>query len=147
MSNIDDASSTTAVAIVSSNYLLRLGLQSILQTKKSLRLLGHAANGAALDEMLLRERPDIIIVDTEIAHDFTGLIQKIKVASSQIRIILLSGFQDQECTRQAIDVGVDGIVLKVQPSTVLIATIEYFARPVGGVRPTDRRGSSTADSK
>ena len=133
MSTINDASTTTGVAIVSSNYLLRLGLQSILETKKSLRLLGHAANGTALDEMLLRERPDIIIVDTDIAHDFTGLIHKIKVGSSQTRIILLSGFQDQECTREAIDIGIDGIVLKVQPSSVLIATIEYFARPVGAL--------------
>ena len=131
MSNIDDANTTTtAVAVVSSNYLLRLGLQSILETKKSLRLLGHAAHGAGLDEMLLRERPDIIIIDTDIAHDFAGLIHKIKVASSQIRIILLSGFQDQECTQEAIDAGIDGIVLKVQPSSVLIATIEYFARPL-----------------
>ena len=142
MSNIEDDSTTTAVAIVSSNYLLRLGLQSILETKTSLRLLGHAANGAALDDMLLRERPDIIIVDTDIAHDFTGLIQKIKIASSQIRIILLSGFQDQGCTREAIDVGVDGIVLKVQPSSVLIATIEYFARPVGALGQPTREGTA-----
>ena len=130
MGESKEGKTTTVVAIVSSNYLLRLGLQRIVESEKWIRLLGHATNGAAIDNMLLDEQANIVIVDTEIAHDVTGLIQKIKVAAPQIRIILLSGLQDQECTRQAIDFGVDGIVLKVQPSTVLLAMIEYFARPV-----------------
>ena len=135
MSSIKEGRTTTVVALVSSNYLLGLGLQRIAETEKWIRLLGYAANGPALDDMLIGEQPHILIIDTEIASDVTGLIQKIKVASSRIRIILLSGFQDQECTRQAIAFGVDGIVLKVQPSAVLIATIEYLTRPVGDCLP------------
>lgn len=117
----------TAVAILSSNYLLRLGLQRIVENENWIRLIGHAANAVALDTLLTRELPHIMIIDTEIAHDVTGLIQKIKL-SGPIRVILLSGLQDPECTRQAIDFGVDGIVLKVQPSAVLIATIQYLSR-------------------
>ena len=40
------------------------------------------------------------------------------------KIILLCGFEDKERTREAFLSGVDGIVLKVQPSAVLIAAIE-----------------------
>lgn len=129
MSGIEEGRATTIVAIISSNYLLRLGLQRIVENEKWIRLIEHAANGTAFDDMLIRGQPHIMIVDTELASDVTGLIQKIKVAAPRIRIILLSGLQDPECTRQAIDLGVDGIVLKVQPSAVLIATIEYLARP------------------
>jgi len=133
MSGSEEGRATTTVAIVSSNCLLRLGLQRIVETKKWIRLIGHATDGTALDDMLIREQPHIMIVDTELGSDITGLIQKIKIAVPRIRIILLSGLQDPESTRQAIDFGVDGIVLKVQPSAVLIATIEYFAQPAGEV--------------
>ena len=128
MKGTEDRKTTAMVAILSSNHLLRLGLQRIVENENWIKLIGHAANAAALDDLLTRELPHIMIVDTEIANDVTGLIQKIKMMSPQIRVILLSALQDSECTRQAIDFGVDGIVLKVQPSAVLIATIDYLSR-------------------
>lgn len=127
MNGTEKRTGTTAVAILSSNYLLRLGLQRIVENEKWIRLIGHAANAVALDALLTREQPHIIVIDTEIAPDVTGLIQKIKL-TGPIRVILLSGLQDSECTRQAIDFGVDSIVLKVQPSAVLIATIQYLSQ-------------------
>ena len=135
MNEVDGRRITTVVAIVSSNYLLRLGLQRIVESEPWIRLIGQAVHVVALDDMLIREQPHIMIVDTEISSDVTGLIQKIKMTAPRTRIILLSGLQDPECTRQAIDFGVDGIVLKVQPSAVLIATIEYLARPAGECLP------------
>ena len=135
MSGIEEGRTTTVVAIVSSNYLLRLGLQRIVETEKWIQLIEHAATATAVDDMLTREHPHIMVVDTDIVNDVTGLIQKIKVGAPRIRIILLSGLHDPECTRQAIAFGVDGIVLKIQPSAVLIATIEYLARPAGACVP------------
>lgn len=128
MSGIEEERSATVVAIASSNYLMRLGLQQIMEVEKWIRLIGPAANETLLDEMLIHEQPHIVIVDTEVASDVTGFIRKIKIAAPRIRIILLTGLHDPECTRQAIDFGVDGIVLKVQPSAVLLATIEHLAR-------------------
>ncbi len=127
MSSSEDNPVVTVVAIASNNYLLRLGLQRIVEVETWIRLIGHAANASALEENLVRERPHIMIVDTEIASDVTEFIRKVRAASPRIRIVLLSGLQDSESTRRAIDCGVDGIVLKVQPSAVLIATIQHLA--------------------
>jgi DNA-binding NarL/FixJ family response regulator len=131
MSGTGDGKGATIVAIVSSNYLLRLGLQRIVENEKWINLLGHVSNLTALDDMLAREQPHIMIVDTEMAKDVTDLIKKTKTAAPLIRIILLSGLEDPDYTREAIDFAVDGIVLKVQPSAVLIATIRYLTRPTG----------------
>lgn len=127
MSGIRQGKSTTA-AILSSNYLLRLGLQKIVETETWIRLIDHAVDGMTIDHMLTREHPDIVIVDMEIERDITELVRKIKAAAPLIKIILLSGFDDADCIQQAFGRGVDGIVLKVQPSAVLIATIDYLAR-------------------
>lgn len=134
MSGIKQGKSTTA-AILSSNYLLRLGLQKIVETETWIRLIDHAVDGMTIDHMLTGEHPDIVIVDMEIERDVTELVRKIKAAAPRIKIILLSGFDDADCIQQAFGRGVDGIVLKVQPSAVLIATIEYLARHAEVIMP------------
>ena len=131
MRGMEERNTTAIVGILSSNYLLRLGLQRIVENEKWINLLGHVSNWTALEDMVVREKPHIMIVDTEMSKDVTDLIRKVKAAAPRIRIILLSGLEDPECTRQAIDFAVDAIVLKVQPSAVLTATIRYLTRPTG----------------
>ena len=149
MSRIVEVQTTTVVAIVTNNYLLRLGLQKIVDDEKWIRLVGRAAHAGNLDEILDNEQPHIVILDTEIGGAAPDLIQKIKRVAPRIKTILLSGFDDTECTRQALAAGVDGIVLKVQPSAVLIATINYLADSGGevalpiGNRPTPLKLSHT----
>ena len=133
MSRIVEIQTTTVVAIVTNNYLLRLGLQKIVDDAKWIRLVGQAAHAGNLDEILTSEQPHIVILDTEIGGAAPDLIQKIKRVAPGVKTILLSGFDDTECTRQALAAGVDGIVLKVQPSAVLIATINYLADSGGEV--------------
>ena len=149
MSRIVEIQTTTVVAIVTNNYLLRLGLQKIVDDAKLIRLVGQAAHAGNLDEILTSEQPHIVILDTEIGGAAPDLIQKIKRVAPGVKTILLSGFDDTECTRQALAAGVDGIVLKVQPSAVLIATINYLADSGGevalpiGNRPTPLKLSHT----
>ena len=131
MRGVEERNTTAIVGILSSNYLLRLGLQRIVENEKWINLLGHVSNWTALEDMVVREKPHIMIVDTEMSKDVTDLIRKVKAAAPRIRIILLSGLEDPECTRQAIDFAVDAIVLKVQPSAVLTATIRYLTWPTG----------------
>ena len=128
MSGIEETTTPTVVAIVSSNYLLCLGLQRIVEAEKWIRLVGQTIYGAHIDEILAIERPDIAIIDTENGASVPDLIQKLKATIPGVKTILLSGFEDVECTRQAFLSGVDSIVLKVQPSTVLIATIAHLTR-------------------
>jgi len=127
MSKIVETPNTTVVAIVTNNYLLRLGLQKIVDDEKWIRLVGQAVHAGNLDEILTNQHPHTVILDTEIGCVAPDFIQKIKRVAPRVKTILLSGFDDTECARQALDSGVDGIVLKVQPSAVLIATIKYLA--------------------
>ncbi len=128
MSGTEETTTPTVVAIVSSNYLLCLGLQRIVEAEKWIKLVGQTIYGTHLDEILVIERPDIAIIDTENGTSVPELIQKLKSAIPGVKTILLSGLDDAECTRQAFLSGVDSIVLKVQPSAVLIATIAHLAR-------------------
>ena len=130
------ADGTTAVAIVSSNYLLRLGLQRIAEAETWIRFIGQVAHRANLEQVLATDHPDIAILDTESDIAIPDLIELIKRAVPGIKIILLSGFDDVEQTRQAFASGVDGLVLKVQPASVLLATIAHLAKSDKEVVPS-----------
>ena len=127
MRGIEEGRAATVVAIVSSNYLLRLGLQKIVEDEKWIRLIGQSAHGVNFDDLLKSELPHIVILDTESEHTVQDMIRTIKEAVPGIKIILLSGIDESERTRQALACGVDGLVLKIQPSPVLLATIDYLA--------------------
>ncbi len=127
MSGIEERKSETVVGIVSSNYLLRLGLQKIVENETWIRLIGQSAHEPNFYATLTRERPQIVILDTETKDAVPELIQKIRLAAPGTRIILLAGLDEPDTTRQAFACGIDALVLKVQPSPVLIATIHYLA--------------------
>ena len=135
MSGIYPGRSTTAVALVSTNHLLRFGLQKLVESEKWIQFIDHATTSMNIDDMLTREQPHIMIVDIDIESDVPELIRRIKATVPHVKIILLSGFDNTECARQAMGVGADGIVLKVQPAAVLIATIAHLACASGKVAP------------
>ncbi|MBS0172110.1 MAG: response regulator transcription factor [Nitrospira sp.] len=128
MNGPEAAVAKTVVAILSSNYLLRLGLQRIVEAETWIKLIGQTAHGANLEDVLTNDRPDIAILETENDQAIPELIRKIRRVIPTIKLILLSGFDDVDRTRQAFASGIDGIVLKIQPSAVLIATIAHLAR-------------------
>lgn len=124
----DPGQVTAVVGVLSGNNLLWLGLQHLVENERWIHLAGHAANITALDEMLTCESLHILIVDSEITHDLPALFHKIRTVNSRIRIILLSGLLE-ECARQIISCEIDGLVLKIQPLVVLIATIHHVICP------------------
>lgn len=119
------------VAIISNNYFLRLGLQKIVDDVTWIRLVGYPAHASILEEILSGQQPHIVILDSEIGDMTSQIIQQIKRAAPETKTILLSGLEDTDCTRQAFSSGVDSVVLKIQPSAVLIATINHLAHGTG----------------
>ena len=142
MNGLKRKSEAMTSAVVSSNYLMRLGLQQIIGTTHHIRLVGYARSGAEAKVLIAREQPQVVIVDMEPDLNISELICLLKNAAPASRIILLSGFDDKERTKEAFLLGVDGIVLKVQPPAVLISVIEYLCQPTGQALP-DKGGSGT----
>jgi DNA-binding NarL/FixJ family response regulator len=127
------------LALVSNNHLVRQGLQRIIETERHIRLIGQqAAGGVKAEEVIAQEQPQVVIIEMEPEVDVNELIRKTKAFVPNAKILLLSGFDDHESSRQALTGAVDGIVLKVQPEAVLVAAIEYICQsPAGTVQRED----------
>jgi DNA-binding NarL/FixJ family response regulator len=112
------------VALVSSNHLARVGLQGILQNIPGIDLIGESYGGAHAYTLIQEMKPDCVIIDLESNRNPLASIQYYKQLSPQTRVLLFADWNDIEHARSAISMGAEGIVLKCQPVSVLLAMIE-----------------------
>jgi DNA-binding NarL/FixJ family response regulator len=112
------------VALVSYNHLARVGLQGILRNIPGIELIGESNGGAHAYALIQKMKPDCVIIDLESNRNPLASVQYYKQLSPQTRVLLFAGWNDIERARAAIGMGAEGIVLKCQPSSVLLAMIE-----------------------
>ncbi len=125
--------------IISTNHLLFLGVQAILSHVTTIAMVNWNGNS---HDAIQKEQPRLIIVDMGSHECVTELIGKIKKTVPLARILLLGGLNDMERTRKALDFGVDGVVLTVQPSKVLLAAVAALTHLSPNVGSVNTNGCS-----
>ena len=115
---------TLTIAILSSHCLVWLGLQSILESSTSVPMVVLPHQKKLHDLLRPESRPDLFILDVDTERHAVGTLTQIRESAPTSRIVLLCGFEDKDRTREALANGVDGIILKVQPTEVVLAVIE-----------------------
>lgn len=112
--------------IVSDNHIMRSGLRRILESQSNMLVLGEIKIGNMNELDVFRgQHPDIVLVDLE-PHgaDALAWISKVKKHLIGTVVLVIGDLGDDRRARKALDLGAAGVVLKMQPPSVLIATIE-----------------------
>jgi DNA-binding NarL/FixJ family response regulator len=133
------------IAIISGQHAAMLGLQKIFRDSKSLQIVVQPHQRMTSDALLPEKRPDVFILDVETERDTIGSISQIRASAPKSKIVLLSGFEDKERTREAFEYGVDGVILKVQPPEVVLAAIEAVYSHANNHVYTERKGELFVD--
>ena len=84
-------------------------------------LVGEAADGEMALPLLLRQKPDLLI--TDIKMPFMDGLTLAKVAKKEIpglKVVILSGYDDFNYAKQAINIGVEDYLLKPITKNALI---------------------------
>ncbi len=105
--------------------------------------LGSSQNGVDAMEIILRQKPDIVITDIQMPG-MTGL-EVIERASQQklpTKFIVISGYREFDYARQAIRFGVEDYLLKPISKTDLNLLLKRLLKESGAVR--ERRASEEA---
>ncbi len=122
---------TFGITLISSNPVLRRGLHMILKGSPFVSHIAEVAMGSQAVEIVVREKPQVIVLDLELADaDTSALIKALLAAAADLHILVLSGLNDVTLTRGALAAGAEGVVLTLQPPAVLLAAIESLC---GGV--------------
>ena len=113
------------VAIADDHDLFRDGVRMILSEEKDIEVIGSFKNGAELISFLQNKRPDIILLDISMpVMDGFDATKKALQKYPDIKILVLSMFDDEEHYHKMIDLGVKGFILKKSGSFEMIKAIK-----------------------
>ena len=101
------------VLIADDQELMRQSLQIILGMEKDIEVVGTVANGLEVIRAVRKEKPDVILMDIRMPEmDGVVCTQIIKENYPDIRVIVLTTFDDDEYVFNALKYGASGYLLK-----------------------------------
>jgi two-component system nitrate/nitrite response regulator NarL len=121
-------SSPQSVVIVDDHPLFRRGLIQLLNTVSQFRLVGEAANGRHGIELVMRLRPDLLLLDLNM-KDMSGLdvLKAIKASELETRVVLVTVSDQADDLVAALRGGADGYLLKDMEPEQMVESIEAAA--------------------
>jgi DNA-binding NarL/FixJ family response regulator len=115
--------------LVDDQGIIREGLRSLLETKVDLTIIGEAENGKAAVELALSLKPDVVLMDVRMPiMDGVAATRALTEQAPEIKVLVLTTFDDDEYVTQALRCGAKGYLLKDTPSTELADAIRAIHR-------------------
>ena len=115
---------TIRVVIVDDHSLVRDGLRARLSVVPGLQVVGEAASGEQALALAAADPPDLMLVDVGMrGMNGIELATALRERHPQIRVLMLSMYDNREYVLSAIRAGARGYVLKESPTEEIIAAI------------------------
>lgn len=118
------AASPIRVVLVDDHALVREGVREILEAEADITVVGEAADSREAVDLVLRHRPDIVLLDVEIpGGEAPDTVQQMRRLSPTSRIIMLSMYDGPQLLRRLVAVGINGYLLKSVDRHELVAAV------------------------
>ena len=113
------------VALIDDHPIVRQGLRNLLQTEPSFAVVGEADDGIDGVELVLRIKPDVLIVDLMMPGlNGLDLIKQVLRNLPKLRILVLSMQSSDSYVVEALNCGAAGYVLKETGPSEIIRAIQ-----------------------
>jgi DNA-binding NarL/FixJ family response regulator len=132
-------SDVVRVVIVDDHAVLRAGLAQLLAAEPDLEVVGTAASGDAGVAVVRELRPDVVLMDLQMAGvDGVSATRQI-VAEELADVLVLTSYSDAERIVGALDAGAIGYLLKDADPEEVLAGIRAVARGESPINPRAAR--------
>ncbi len=113
------------VLLVDDQQILAEGIKSVLETSREVEVVGIASDGVRAVEAVSAVKPDVVLMDIRMPN-MNGVVatKKIKEIDENIKIIILTTFDDSDYILSAINNGASGYLLKDIGATALIDAVK-----------------------
>ncbi|MBE9199102.1 MULTISPECIES: response regulator transcription factor [unclassified Nodularia (in: cyanobacteria)] len=112
------------VLLVDDQNLIRQGLKALLELEPDLEIVGEAENGEQAIKLSQQLQPDVILMDIRMPiMDGVAATREIQTRCPEIKILVLTTFDDDEYVKAALQNGAMGYLLKDTPSEELAVAI------------------------
>jgi DNA-binding NarL/FixJ family response regulator len=129
------------VLIVDDHAVVRIGLKTLLANTAGFRVVGEAGTVAEAIALAVQARPDVVLMDVRLP-DGSGVeaCRRIKADNPEVRVVMLTSYQDEEAIVGAVMAGASGYLLKQADADRLTQAIRDAA---AGESSLDPRAAGT----
>jgi DNA-binding NarL/FixJ family response regulator len=116
------------VLIADDHPAVRVSLHRLLDRQEDIQVVGEAANGEEALRMAEEVLPQVLLLDIEMpVMDGIEVARRLCCARSPVRILILSGYADEEYIRMVMEQGVYGYLIKDEPPVRIAEAIRQVA--------------------
>lgn len=119
---------TIQVILADDHPLIRSGLRSRLQEEPGIAIVGEASHG----DMAMRQcqdlQPDVLVLDLNMpGPPATSIVSYVHVRCPEMRILILTAYDDDAYVRGLVSAGISGYVLKDEAPDALVDAVKSVA--------------------
>jgi DNA-binding NarL/FixJ family response regulator len=116
------------VLIVDDDALMRAGLRAVLSSDGSIAVVGEVDDGSLAADRTRRLRPDVVLMDVRMP-DMDGIqaTREVLAVSPEVRVIILTTFEQDDYIFGALNAGASGFLLKRTRPEELIGAVHTIA--------------------
>jgi DNA-binding NarL/FixJ family response regulator len=112
------------VIICDDQAIVRDGLEMLLKLEPDIEILGVADDGAAAVELVAKKTPDLVLMDLKMPiMNGVEATRQIKAKHPEVKILVLTTYDDDEWVFDAIQAGASGYLLKDTPREEVVKAI------------------------
>jgi DNA-binding NarL/FixJ family response regulator len=117
------------VLLVEDHEIVREGARQLLERSGNLVIVGEAADGAEAVRLAERLLPDVVVMDVRMPG-LNGLeaTRQIKARHPQMRVLILSAYEDDQYVFPLLEAGANGYLLKTTSGKELARAIQTVCR-------------------
>ena len=116
------------VLLVDDDDLMRAGLKAVLSSDARVEVVGEAGSGRAAVERVRALRPDLVLMDVRMPDlDGIAATREIAAASPDVKVVILTTFEEDDYIFGALSAGASGFLLKRSGPEELLAAIQTVA--------------------
>jgi DNA-binding NarL/FixJ family response regulator len=144
---------TVRAVLADDHYVVRSGIRALLATMEPIEIVGEAANGRQLIEVVEQTDPDLVITDLSMPElDGMRAIAELRERWPKLKILAISMYDTPDFVQGALRNGANGYVMKDATPTELGFAVEtvlagesYLSPRVSGQLVETLRGDRAAE--
>jgi DNA-binding NarL/FixJ family response regulator len=124
---------TVRTFLLDDHTMFREGLVSILSSREGIEVVGHSSTGEEAFTLLQENSQDVVITQIDVdLHTGKEVLRRIREASPESRIVVLTIFDNLRYVQALSKLGIDAYIHKTSSTQELVATIDALMREPKG---------------
>lgn len=125
------------VMITDDHILMREGIKQLLEFDGFIEVIAEAADGNECLEKLENVKPDVLLLDINMPNkNGIEVLEEIRKKKMDLKVLILTVHNEVEYLLKAVDIGVDGYILKDSESSELKKAINSVLEGENYIQPS-----------